>query len=339
MDGPYRLTTRKTTKDRIKGHWYYYYSKGELELGHWNGKRINNKERKRKYDKEYVEKNKKKITKRDKDYREKNKEKLSHKKKEYYKKNKGQLNIYNREWREKNKEKLSHKNKEYYEKNKEQQKEKSRKYHEAHKNNTTYQQNRKAYTEKNREKTKKRAKEYYETNKNGKVKEYREKNREKILMGGRRYSKVNRDKINKKARERYHRDEDYRLEQILRSGLLQTLKVQGASKNARTIEYSRCSVAFLYAHLEKQFTDGMTWENRGEWHIDHRRPRASFNLNNDDEIYMCQHYTNLQPMWGPENMAKGKYYDPETFEYEWKGRVIGWRPKIQNIEDLFHLKN
>ena len=32
MDGPYRLTTRKTSKDRILGHWYYRYSKGELEL-------------------------------------------------------------------------------------------------------------------------------------------------------------------------------------------------------------------------------------------------------------------------------------------------------------------
>ena len=32
MDGPYRLTTRKTAKDRIKGHWYYYYFK--------DGKRI-----------------------------------------------------------------------------------------------------------------------------------------------------------------------------------------------------------------------------------------------------------------------------------------------------------
>ena len=43
------------------------------------------------------------------------------------------------------------------------------------------------------------------------------------------------------------------------------------------------------AHLEKQFTDGMTWKNHGKWHIDHRRPRDSFNLNNEDEIYMCQH--------------------------------------------------
>ena len=39
MDRPYRLTTQKTAKEKIIGHWYYRYSKGELELGHWNGKR------------------------------------------------------------------------------------------------------------------------------------------------------------------------------------------------------------------------------------------------------------------------------------------------------------
>jgi hypothetical protein len=39
---------------------------------------------------------------------------------------------------------------------------------------------------------------------------------------------------------------------------------------------------------------------------------------------MCQHYTNLQPMWGPENMAKGADYDPETFTHKWEGKDIGW---------------
>ena len=196
----------------------------------------------------------------------------------------------------------------------------------------------KKYREKNPDKLKKLQKEWREKNPD-KIKK-RDKNyrnskggREKKKKYNYLYNKNNKPRINRRRRERerdrYKSDMLYRLVESLRGGLHQTLKAQGASKNARTIEYSCCSVKFLRNHLEKQFTDGMNWDNWSidGWHIDHRRPRDSFNLNNEDEIYMCQHYTNLQPMWGPENMAKGNDYDPETFEYVWKGRAIGWRLK------------
>ena len=68
----------------------------------------------------------------------------------------------------------------------------------------------------------------------------------------------------------------------------------------------------------------MSWENKGIWDIDHRRPCASFDLTNEEEKYMCFHWTNLQPMWHVENMEKGDTFDEETFEYEWKGRELGW---------------
>ena len=119
------------------------------------------------------------------------------------------------------------------------------------------------------------------------------------------------------------------------SNLHGALKAQGASKNnTRTLVYSCCTVASLYDYLEKQFANRMTWENWGRgddcWHIDHRRPKSSFNLHNEEERYMMQHYTNLQPMWQPENLAKNAKFDPETFEYEWKGREIGWQLKNVN---------
>ena len=95
-------------------------------------------------------------------------------------------------------------------------------------------------------------------------------------------------------------------------------------KNKRTMEYVGCDIDTLRTHLESQFTEGMSWENQGEWHIDHRRPCASFNLDNEEEQYMCFHYTNLQPLWGTENLEKNDSYDETTFEYEWKGIEIGW---------------
>ena len=39
-----------------------------------------------------------------------------------------------------------------------------------------------------------------------------------------------------------------------------------------------CSLVEFRAYLESQFTTGMTWENKGTWHIDHRRPCASFDF-------------------------------------------------------------
>ncbi len=53
----------------------------------------------------------------------------------------------------------------------------------------------------------------------------------------------------------------------------------------------------------------MTWENWGwggdKWHVDHIIPLASFDLNDPVQLLRANHYTNLQPLWQAENLAKG----------------------------------
>jgi hypothetical protein len=66
-----------------------------------------------------------------------------------------------------------------------------------------------------------------------------------------------------------------------------------------------CTIAELKVHLEAQFTAGMTWESRGEWHIDHVRPLSSFDLTDRAQLLKARHFTNLQPLWGPDNLSKG----------------------------------
>lgn len=62
----------------------------------------------------------------------------------------------------------------------------------------------------------------------------------------------------------------------------------------------------LRDHIERQFTKGMTWENMGDWHVDHIVPVASFNFTSpeDDEFKACFALTNLRPMWARENQRK-----------------------------------
>lgn len=67
----------------------------------------------------------------------------------------------------------------------------------------------------------------------------------------------------------------------------------------------------LIKHLEHQFQSGMTWENYGKWHIDHRIPVVAFNFNTQEDIDFkrCWALSNLQPLWAQENSHKGASID------------------------------
>lgn len=62
----------------------------------------------------------------------------------------------------------------------------------------------------------------------------------------------------------------------------------------------------LMSHLERQFLPGMTWENKGEWHIDHIVPRSSFEYESPDDPEFKQAWalTNLRPLWAIDNIRK-----------------------------------
>jgi len=67
----------------------------------------------------------------------------------------------------------------------------------------------------------------------------------------------------------------------------------------------------LKKHLEYQFKEGMSWDNYGKWHIDHIRPKSSFNFSDptDESFKLCWSLNNLQPLWAEENFKKGRKYD------------------------------
>jgi hypothetical protein len=110
----------------------------------------------------------------------------------------------------------------------------------------------------------------------------------------------------KRADTRRRSDPSQRIGISLRERLRSALRAQGLRKRRNTTwDLVGCGREEARTHLESQFTPGMTWENYGQWHIDHIRPCASFDLTDPEQQKECFHYTNLQPLWAEENIKKG----------------------------------
>jgi hypothetical protein len=96
-----------------------------------------------------------------------------------------------------------------------------------------------------------------------------------------------------------------------------SLKYVGVKKNNRTFSLLGYTKYELKAHLESQFTEGMSWDNMHLWHIDHIRPVASFDFDSTDhpEFKECWALKNLQPLWAKDNMSKAAKWN----EIDYKG--------------------
>jgi hypothetical protein len=122
-----------------------------------------------------------------------------------------------------------------------------------------------------------------------------------------RYKKANRVKIQAYTRHRIKINVQAKLAASLRRRLRNALKLckQTYSKLESAIVLVGCTLVALKEHLEKQFKEGMSWENYGKWEIDHIRPIASYDLTSIEQQKECFHYTNLQPLWAIDNRKKG----------------------------------
>ncbi len=161
----------------------------------------------------------------------------------------------------------------------------------------------KRHYNKNKEKRLSYHKQWYEDNKdkwNEYIKEYREKNKEKIREIKRNYEKT-----------RKANDPIYKLINNFRTAIYQVLKENNVKKNCHYFDILKYSPEDLIVHLEKQFDERMSWDNYGEWHVDHIKPISSFNIQEigDNEFIECWSLNNLQPLWGDENIRKSNKLD------------------------------
>ena len=80
--------------------------------------------------------------------------------------------------------------------------------------------------------------------------------------------------------------------------------IRGNYKSDNTFNLIGCSPMFFKEYIESLFTDDMSWDNYGEWHIDHIVECFRFDLSLEEEQRKCFHYTNQRPLWGKDNLSR-----------------------------------
>lgn len=148
-------------------------------------------------------------------------------------------------------------------------------------------------------------KEYYEINKEKKSiqnKNYYEQNKNELQVKQKVYNEVNKNKRNERERNRRANDPLYALTVSTRNLINESFKNSGVKKNSKTAKLLGCTFEEFKEHIESQWEDWMTWDNRGlyngeegfGWDIDHIIPISS--AETEEDIIKLNHYTNLQPL-------------------------------------------
>lgn len=196
------------------------------------------------------------------------------------------------------------------------------------------------YAKINKEKIKAGRAEYYKKNRDHLIEysaRWRLDNPEKVIDARRYYYQLNREKISLVNVDRYaksnktgemarrrkyyaeHRAQEHRYSNEyqktrkkkdpvfalmcgLRSRISALLSSRGHKKTSKIIEIVGCTPAELKEYLEERFEPGMCWDNRADWHIDHIIPMST--AKTEEDVIMLNHYTNLQPLWAADNLAK-----------------------------------
>jgi hypothetical protein len=142
------------------------------------------------------------------------------------------------------------------------------------------------------------------------AKRYIEQNKEKIAAYSKEYRKNDLVKQREKNTQQKHRrlNPDYHTLRSLIHGSLHRLKIARTPDLCEKLGYT---LNEFRIHIEKQFKSGMTWENHGEWHVDHKKPIAVFIKEGILDLKRINALNNLQPLWALENIKKQAKWSSE----------------------------
>jgi len=250
----------------------------------------------REINKQYRKDNQEILRQKRKEYYENNKEEILEKQRLYYEENKDYINERSRAYYDENREYLLEKGKEWYWDNREYDLYLSRMWYEENKDHKSNYD--KKYHEENKERRRKQSREWRQDNPEKKKEindRWKEENKEW-------YKKCMRDW----KRRKYKEDSHFRMSLLIRA-MLQRIK-NAQSDNVATRKDLCYGPDELKMRLEYQFHNGMSWDNYGEWHIDHKIPIQHFLNKGETRPHIINALSNLQPLWATDNIKKGSKF-------------------------------
>lgn len=169
-----------------------------------------------------------------------------------------------------------------------------------------YREKSREYYLKNKEATIKRTAEWRKKNPDARKREYLN-NKSKAVARAKKWAKENPEKRRQIVRDysrRFYKDPENRPVIISRKLLHRVLSLTGERSGTRTEKALGYTRSELKAHLERNFLEGMTWENHGEWHVDHVIPvseMVALGITCPKKINALK---NLMPVWASDNLKK-----------------------------------
>ena len=133
-------------------------------------------------------------------------------------------------------------------------------------------------------------------------KKWNKNNPEKKIASSTKWRNENREKTNENQKHKLKTDPVYRMLYDMRLLANRACKLIGINKTLKTYQIFGCTDIEFKEHIENQFIDGMTWQNKCEWHLDHIIPLSIGKTVED--IISLTHYSNFQPLWAIDNLSK-----------------------------------
>ena len=144
----------------------------------------------------------------------------------------------------------------------------------------------------------------------------------RVLTGtsnGKRYRHTKCEQCRKdNRRKNRHRDRASKYRTVINVSIrarLDGVKRKTEWRNLKADKLLGIRVEEYIEYIESTWSPGMTWLNWGEhWQIDHIEPCHTFDLDDEDDLLRCFHYTNTHPVQIKENAWTGKTITVEKTE-------------------------
>ena len=154
----------------------------------------------------------------------------------------------------------------------------------------------------NREKEIERGREWRMENPNYSRQWYMD-NRDEKLAKNYEWTKNNKERYRELKRS-YDRTPDGKAKMFCRNAIKILVNMSGIKKSS-TVKMLGYNHEALKSHIENLFVPGMSWDNYGEWHIDHIIPISYYVKNGIHDAKVVNCLSNLRPLWASENIRKG----------------------------------